>query len=284
MLISGKKLSKKIINRIRKNLLFLSQKNIIPKIAIVTMGPDTTWKAYVRQKVKLAENLGIQAKVFNLTASNQKDLLDLVQKLNTDQSIHGMIVQRPLPKNIDIEKVINAIDPKKDTDGFRKDSDFKAPIWLAVQNILKETFRVSKKSDLILATNFLDWLKSKNIVVIGKGETGGMPIIKSFEKIGIKPMIIDSKTNNKEELTKNADIIISAVGKERVIESKDLKKGVILIGIGIFRGKDEKLHGDYNEEEIKNTASFHTPTPGGVGPLNLSYLFKNLINAAGKRA
>ena len=120
---------------------------------------------------------------------------------------------------------------------------------------------------------------SYKIVVLGKGPTGGGSIIKYLRELGFHPTLIDSKTENPDELTKKADIIISAVGKPNIITPQNIKKGVTLIGVGIARDDDGKLHGDYNEENIKNLAAFYTPTPGGVGPVNVAMLLYNLIEA-----
>lgn len=274
MLISGKNLSNDIISQIKIDLDELNKKGIKPKIAIITVGPDTSWKTYVRRKVLLAEKLGIKKELINLKRSTDEILLELIAKLNKDRSVHGIIIQRPLPDNIDTKRLIDSIYPEKDIDGFRQDSLFTPPIWLAVKTILKKTAKLDNTNDLTR------WLSEKSIVVIGKGETGGQPIINNLKKNGINPQVIDSKTKIKSKILNNADVIISAVGQDKVVQSKFLKKDVILIGIGIFRGSDGKLHGDYNENDIQKVAGYYTPTPGGVGPLNLSFLFKNLVDAA----
>jgi methylenetetrahydrofolate dehydrogenase (NADP+)/methenyltetrahydrofolate cyclohydrolase len=139
--------------------------------------------------------------------------------------------------------------------------------------ILKYAFTKQRTKQL-----FSDWLKSKKITVLGTGETAGQPITNYFRKYGITPIVIDSKTQNKNSLMKDADIIISAVGKT-IINSSNIKKGVILIGVGMYT-ENGKLYGDYSGEEIKNIASFYTPSPGGVGPVNVAMLLKNLIESA----
>lgn len=130
--------------------------------------------------------------------------------------------------------------------------------------------------------NFTTWLKSKKISVIGKGQTAGHPIIELLTKYGIPPDVIDSKTTNRKELLKSSDIIVSAVGK-RILSSKDIKRGVILIGVGLFSDGDGKLKGDYDDSDVENIASFYSPTPGGVGPLNVACLLENLITATIKQ-
>jgi methylenetetrahydrofolate dehydrogenase (NADP+)/methenyltetrahydrofolate cyclohydrolase len=130
---------------------------------------------------------------------------------------------------------------------------------------------------------FAKWLKEKKVVIIGKGETGGKPIIQLFEKMKVPLVIIDSKTKKPENLTKNADIIICAVGKANTLKPQMIKKGVVLINIGISRGESAKLMGDYDQNAVKNIASFYTPTPGGIGPINVAMLLKNLVLAAEKK-
>ncbi len=273
MELSGRTLSKPIKKQLKIEVAKLKKRGISPKIAIVTLGEEASWEAYVGQKLKLANKLGIEATLINLKNADENNILTEVSKIDKDKTIHGIIIQRPFSQNLNKEKVINSISANKDIDGFRADSKFDVPTWLAVKHFLKIALNVESE------TNLKKRLSELNVVVLGKGETAGMPAIKGFRKLGFEPKIIDSKTTNREELLKNADVLVSAVGK-RVVEPQNLKKGVILIGVGIRRNTDEgKLLGDYNEKEISEVASFHTPTPGGVGPLNLSYLFKNLIYA-----
>ena len=144
--------------------------------------------------------------------------------------------------------------------------------WHILQFVHKET---SPESDLF------DWLKSKKIVIIGKGATAGKPTEESLKKYGLNPIVIDRKTKKVPEILKSADVIVGAVGK-KVIQPENLKSGVVLIGIGLHRGEDGKLHGDYDDDEVNQIASFYTPSPGGVGPINLAYLFQNLVKAAAK--
>lgn len=277
MVISGKKLSQKILNQIKKEIIELQKKNIVPKIVIITVGSETTWNTYVRQKLKLAEKLGIQSKHIVIKSANEKQLIGTIEQLNNNNNIYGIIVQRPLPAHLNTQKIIDTIDPKKDIDGFRSDSKFEPPIWLAVEAILKWIFQ---RCHLDKGVTLTQWLKDKQIVVIGKGETGGRPVILSLKKLGIEPQVIDRSTKQRGKILKRADIIISAVGKPDIISASSIKKHATLIGIGIHRGKDGKLHGDYDEETIEDIVSYYTPTPGGVGPLNLAYLFKNLIKSA----
>ncbi len=202
--------------------------------------------------------------------------------MNNDNNVHGIIVQRPLPPQIDKEKISLAIIPEKDIDGFHKNSKFEMPLATAVLKILEKIQASTPGVDAQKPQGFIGWLNTKEIVIIGTGETGGGPIIKKLKELGIKPLIIDSKTPNPELITKTADIIISCIGKPNVVRPEMIKRGVILISVGLYKGEDGKLHGDYEEKEIKNIAGFYTPTPGGVGPVNIACLLENLVKATKK--
>ncbi len=266
MKIDGKEIAQKILRELELKVKKLQEKNINPTLAIIIVGNDPASVAYVKRKEIKAEEVGIKTitKSFEEKIS-EKDLLAVIQQFNNDKNIHGIIVQQPLPNHINTEIITQAVDPKKDVDGFLPNSEFEEPIANAVLESLKNIFT--------------EPLKSKKIMVIGKGETGGKPVINLLKKIGINPEIIDSKTQNPGNITKNADIIIVAVGKPNTIKPEMLKKGVILIGIGISRGRDGKLVGDYDEGQIKDIASFYTPTPGGIGPINIAMLLKNVVMA-----
>ena len=261
MKIDGRRIANTILNDLETKVKKL---NVIPHLAIILVGNDPASIAYIEQKDLKAKIIGAKTTIINLESRiKNSELKKLIEKLNDDNSVHGIIVQQPLPSHINIKEITETINPKKDVDGFHPNSKFQPPIGLAVLEILKP-----------------ESLKNKNIVVTGKGETGGKPIIDTLFKLGLKPVIIDSKTQNPSEITKTADIIISAVGKPSVIKPDMIKRGVILVSIGLHKGTDGKLHGDYDEDQIKNKALFYTPTPGGVGPVNVAMLLKNLVYAA----
>lgn len=273
MKIDGRKIAEGILEELKKRVENLKEKNIIPHLVVILIGNDPVSSSYVNQKKINAEKIGAKISIHQFSYSvTGKFVLGLLNDLNHLTSVHGIIVQRPLPKAIDKNKISLGIDPKKDVDGFHPASYFQPPLALAVLRILR--------SLLAQGDSFIKRLKDKKIVIIGKGETGGKPIIDTFRKMGIDPKITDSKTPNPQSLTKKADIIISCVGKPNVIKPEMIKKGVILVGVGLYKGEDGKMHGDYDEEEIKNKASFYTPTPGGVGPVNVAMLLKNLVKAA----
>ena len=291
MEINGKEIASKIFERLKRRVKKLRKKDIVPYLAVILIGNDPASISYVNQKEIRGKRIGVKITVKNLSKDvKENKLLAIIQKLNNNHNVHGIIAQRPLPPQIDSNKISQAIDPKKDVDGFHPNSKFQSPIALAVLGILEQVYQGSPpRSDFVpprrwpnglLRGEFRRWLSYQKIVVLGKGETGGKPVIDMLKKMGIQPLVIDSKTKEPMKLTKKADIIISAVGKPNVIKPEMIKKGVILIGVGLHKEEDGKLHGDYEEEKIKNIASFYTPTPGGVGPLNVAMLLENLVSAA----
>ena len=265
MELSGKQIALRIFAEIRSDCASLPA-NVLPTLVIITLGKEVAWEAYVQQKLKRGAAAGINTIHNNLSNASQEELIQEVERLNKDSFVHGVIIQRPLPVGFDTQLVANTVLETKDVDGFRTNSPFEVPVFLAVKRLLQETSYLAK-------------LKNQTVTVIGKGESAGKLIINGLRKIGISPQIIDSQTANPQTVLKLSDIIISCVGKT-VLHPQDLKPGVILIGVGIHRDNNGKLKGDYNEEEVKDIASYYTPTPGGVGPLNLAYLFKNVIKAA----
>ena len=296
MRVDGKQLAEAFLNDLTLLVQSLKEKNIVPHLVVMLVGNDPASEAYVRQKQLKGEAIGMMVSVKRYEASvTTEQLLKEITAYNNDPLVHGIIVQQPLPQHIDASLLIAATNQQKDVDGFQKDSAFTPPIAEGVEEILKFIFHEiaslrpastqrDEQAQGKLPRNdneFLSWLQSKNVVIIGKGETGGMPIIQKMQKLGVTPSIIDSKTADPVALKKQADIIISCVGKPRVVAAEEIKKGVILLSIGMFRAEDGKLHGDYEEGEIKGVASYYTPVPGGVGPMNVAMLLRNVIEAAG---
>lgn len=267
MKIDGKAIAEAIFTDLTKQVAVLKQRNITPTLVVILVGDNQESLSYIRQKQKATERIGGRFIFEQLPKTTlAKELAARVEMYNRDSSVHALIVQRPLPPHIDVS-INERIDPKKDIDGFVKNSPFDVPIAMAVFTIVKH----------IGIT-----LKNKNVVIVGRGETAGKPIAAALAKQQCATSIITSKTANPAEIMRQADIIISCVGKRGIITRDAIKSGVILISVGIWRAGDGKLHGDYEEDEIKNIASFYTPTPGGVGPLNIACLMQNLILAAQK--
>lgn len=270
MKIDGRKIASEILEDLKNRVEKLKTRNIFPHLYIILLSDEASSESYVKQKILKANDIGVKITLDRTNPEISTDkLLEKIDILNNDNLVHGIIVQRPMPKTLDEEKIAKAIIPQKDVDGFNPNSKFFVPVSLAVLELLKT----------IHPKNFNDWLKSQKITVIGKGITAGKPIIKKLQELGIEPLIIDSKTSNKKEILKNSDIIISAVGKADVFTSFEIKNNAVLIGVGLHKETDGKFHGDFNQEEIQNTASFYSPTPGGVGPVNVAFLMKNLVEA-----
>lgn len=286
MRIDGKAIAEEIFQDLSKRVGKLKEKGITPHLVVILVGEDPASAAYVRQKDLKAQAIGAKATIVNLESGiTNQELLDVIQKYNNDRDVHGLIVQRPLPKQIDGNKLNDAVDPKKDIDAFLLDSPFTMPLAAAVLKILENVYQTSEGVTRVgdrEHEGFLKWLKEKNIVVIGKGETGGGPTIALLKKLDIAPTVIDSKTQNGQLITEEADIIISTVGRDNIVRSENIKNGVILIGVGMHKGEDGKLHGDYEEEDIKEIAAYYTPIPGGVGPVNVAMLLSNLLQATEK--
>jgi len=276
MILSGHTIAEKLYTELEKRVEKLKEKNIMPHLVVFLIGEHPASVAYVTLKQKKGEEIGAKVTILRFKTNVTTDeLLKKINLLNDDPYVHGILIQRPLPEQIDVAKLELATDPQKDVDGFHPDSPYTLPLPLAVMKILKVIYTQNKSKPL----SFEKWLQKQNIVLLGKGPTGGRPIIEYLKKLNIKPQLIDSKTKNPKQILKQADIIVSTVGKENTVKPEDLKKGVILISVGINRGEDNKLHGDYDDEKIKDIASYYTPTPGGVGPVNVAMLMANLLNA-----
>lgn len=264
MRIDGKKLAQKTLNSLK---IKIDSGKIQPALAIVQVGDNPASNSYILSKKRAADSVGIKVIHKKLPKkSSTKKVIDRVEEYNKNPKVNGIIVQLPLPGKLNTDKILNSISPKKDIDGFLPNSPFIPPVASAVLTILR-------------------YIKQKtpspgNFVLIGRGRTGGAPILKTFKKLKTPITLVHSKTPNPSLILRKADIIISCVGKPNIITADKIKKGAILIGVGIHRGKDGKLRGDYDEGDIKEKAAYYTPTPGGVGPLTVACLIKNVVKAA----
>lgn len=308
MRIDGREIAEKIFEELKVRVGELRKKNVIPHLAVILVGENPASIAYVTLKQKKGQDIGAKVTIHRFgTDTTTEDLVKKINELNKDKNVHGILIQRPLPHQIDVDKLELLTNPEKDIDGFHPDSPYTLPLSLAVVKILEVVCKKEKDKGVASAGDphrapgankvsetvgwgkarqdpeILKWLNAQNIVVLGKGPTGGGPIIKLLNKLDVNPIIIDSKTENPEEIMKNADIIISSVGRENVVKTENIKKGVILIGVGILRGEDGKLGGDYDPEKIKDIAGYYTSTPGGVGPVNVAMLMENLVTATEKQ-
>ena len=279
MKLDGREIAEKLYKHLSLRVGELQKKNIVPHLVVLLVGDNPASEAYVLQKQKAGEKIAAKVTILRYEASiEMPELEEKIMLLNQDPFVHGILIQRPLPKQIDSDKLSLLTDPRKDVDGFNPESQFILPLPLAVELVLQHVYQQIQSSTHTGNAEFINWLQAQNIVLLGKGEAGGKPILAYLRKLSVEPIQIDSTTAHPEEKMKQADIIISAVGK-KVINPTIIKPGVILIGVGLFKGPDDKLQGDYDEEEIKDIASFYTPTPGGIGPVNVAMLMENLITA-----
>lgn len=268
MRLDGKQLANDILKRLAKDVSDLKQSGITPALAVILVGDNPASLAYIRQKQKAAETIGARV-LLNTYPADADPLLikTVIRECNADPAVHGLIVQRPLPEALgDMSEILTSVARKKDVDGFLPDSPYPVPVAAAVWEIISSTGK-----------------PPTNAVVIGRGETAGKPIYEYLLKKDISVTQVHSRTQKPEEIIKKSDVIISCVGKERVLRRKDIKPGAILVGVGIWRDGHGKLRGDYDEEEIADIAGAYTPTPGGVGPVNVACLMQNVILSAQKQ-
>jgi len=298
MRLNGTAIAQEMYHELQDRVGELQKKNTTPHLVVILVGKNPASVAYVTLKKKKAEAIGAIVTILRYEeAVTTQELLEKLKQLNIDSSVHGILIQRPLPSHINVAKLEETTNPDKDVDGFHPNSPYTLPLPLAVVKILEEVYdqtspqpspkRRGSTGSLSLEGEgemLTKWLQSKSIVILGKGPTGGGPILAYLTKLHLKPTMIDSKTPNPDTQTQKADIIIAATGRETMITPENVKQGVILIGVGVLKGRDGKLHGDYEPEAIEDIASFYTPTPGGVGPVNVAKLMDNLITAAEKQS
>lgn len=293
MKIDGRKLAEQIRQSLKVQVEKLKNSGVTPHLAVVLIGNNPASLIYIGQKRIQAEKVGV---TFSLHQFSQKtlykDVFTKIKQLATDPTIHGLIVQRPIPPPFSNE-LTNLVPKEKDVDGFLPDSPFDPPVALAVVKMLKAIYSSSESqtsrevsfkkfqasSNNKNTNNFHNWLRTKKIVIIGRGETAGKPIANLFSKYNIPFSVIHSQTTSRDALLKSADIVVSCVGKPNTVNASQLKKNVILIGIGLT-SVNGKLVGDYDETDIESVASYYTPNPGGTGPVNVASLIENVVKAA----
>ncbi len=280
MRIDGKLIADRILTELTQEGNVLTKQGSMPTLAVILVGDDPASLAYIKQKQKAAERIGARV-IFeqhppSLTSGG---LYNLINRFNKDNAVHGLIVQRPIPTEVGgVADVLKKIRAEKDIDGFLPGSPYEVPVALAVGEILavvaKETLEIAVTEEAIW-----QWLRTKKITIIGRGETAGEPIRRYFEKHDCATSIIHSQTPDPNEVLASSEIIISCVGKQAVVSAPAVRKGAILISVGIWRDTEGKLRGDYDEADIASVASHYTPTPGGVGPVNVACLMQNLVKA-----
>lgn len=282
MFIDGRKIANNLLAILKKERKTI-KKHIGLSVFLVGSAPEQL--SFVKIKSEMAKALKIDFKLIHLTKTpNFIDFANLLKKEVFNKDVTGIIIQQPLPAQLSTDSIYDYIPLLKEIEGHKKKTEFIFPLGLAVMTLIKYIFYGKRKQDVVFVDMkkdrvlFKNILKSKKVVIVGRGMTGGMPIGKTLGSLNINYISTNSTTVDPESYFKTADLIITSTGK-KVIEPEMLKPGVVLINTGV-RKENGKLKGDYEENEIKDIASFYTPTPGGSGPIDVVYLYKNLIDAA----
>ena len=273
-IIDGKKISADIKEEIRVEVSALKEQGREVTLAVVLVGEDPASQVYVRNKKKACEFVGIRSLSYELPASTtQEELLLLVEKLNRDDSVNGILVQLPLPGHIDEDEVIRAIDPKKDVDGFH-------PMSVGALSIGQPGYVSCTPAGIIQLLKRSDIeLDGKNCVIIGRSNIVGKPMAMLMLRENATVTVTHSHTKNLKEITREADILIVAIGKTKVITADYVKEGAVVIDVGMDRDENGKLCGDVDFDSVEKVAQAITPVPGGVGPMTIAMLMKNCLTS-----
>ncbi|MEJ9149772.1 bifunctional methylenetetrahydrofolate dehydrogenase/methenyltetrahydrofolate cyclohydrolase FolD [Bacillus smithii] len=274
-LIDGKAAAKEIREEIKKEVNELKAQGVVPGLAVILVGDDPASHTYVRNKEKGCKEVGIHSEIYKYPAAiSEAELLDKIRELNEDKRIHGILVQLPLPGHISESKVIDTISPEKDVDGFH-------PVNVGKMVIGKEGFLPCTPYGImkLLEREQID-LQGKRAVVIGRSNIVGKPAGLLLLQRNATVTYCHSKTEDLSYHTKQADIIIAAVGKAKFLKAEDVKEGAVIVDVGMNRDENGKLCGDVDFESVREKASFITPVPGGVGPMTITMLLYNTVQSA----
>ena len=278
-IIDGKAIAQKIKDNISEEVSELKNKGIIPGLAVILVGDDPASKVYVNNKKKACAQVGIYSEEYLLPAdTDEKTLLDLIAKLNADDRINGVLLQAPIPPHLDYRKISETISPMKDVDAFHPynvgkimigDFDFVPCTPAGVVELIKSTGTT---------------IEGKNCVVIGRSNIVGKPQAMLLLKENGTVTVCHSKTKDIASVTRNADILVVAVGQAGFVTGDMIKPGAVVIDVGMNRRENGKLCGDVEFESAEKKASYITPVPGGVGPMTITMLMKNTLTSAKKKA
>ncbi len=274
-LISGKEVSQKVKDEIKSQTKLLKDKGISVKLAVIIVGDDPASHIYVKNKKKACEYVDFESLEYALDENtSEEELLELIDKLNKDKTVNGILCQLPLPKHIDEKKIIDSISPLKDVDAFH-------PVNVGKIMIGDYEFLPCTPAGIMRLIESTSYdVSGKDCVIIGRSNIVGKPMAMLMLHKNATVTICHSRTKNIEEKIKNADIVIAAVGIPKFVKGDMVKDGALVIDVGINRMSDGKLCGDVDFDEISKKASFITPVPGGVGPMTISMLMQNTLKAA----
>lgn len=273
-LLAGKKVAQEVKAHVKEGVARLKEQGVVPGLAVVLVGDDPASQVYVGEKEKACREVGFQSFFSRLPASaTEEELLSLVRRLNADPAVHGILVQLPLPKHLDPNTVIAAIDPAKDVDGFH-------PVNVGrLAAGLKATVPCTPRGIIHLLDAYNIPLAGRHAVVLGRSNIVGRPLAQLFLARDATVTVCHSKTPDLAAFTRTADILVAAVGRPRLVTAGMVKAGAVVVDVGINR-LPEGLVGDVDFTGVSQVASFITPVPGGVGPLTIAMLLKNTLEAA----
>ena len=274
ILLNGKEVSKKIKEDLKIEVDVLKEKGINPKLAVIMVGNNEASKVYVKNKSKACNTIGVEFEEFLLDENiTEEELFSLIDKLNDDDSINGILLQAPIPKHLDQNKAFRRIKPEKDVDGFN-------PVNVGDLSIGNDCFISCTPYGVMKILEYYNIeLEGKNAVVLGRSNIVGKPMVQCLLSKNATVTICHSRTQNIKEITKNADILIAAIGKAKFVTEDMVKEGAIVIDVGINRLDDGKICGDVDFSEVESKVKAITPVPGGVGPMTIAMLMNNLVKA-----
>ncbi len=274
-IIDGKELSKKLKEQMKDRVAQMRQQGIVPKLVVVLVGNNSASEVYVRNKHKACGEVGIESEVIKMPEeTTQQELLDVVKGLNEDRTVDGILVQLPLPSQINEKVVLRSILPEKDVDGFH-------PVNVGLLSIGDDCYAPATPSGIIaMFKEYGIEIAGKHCVIIGRSNIVGKPMAALLLRHNATVTVCHSKTQNLGELTRQADIVIVATGHRHTLTADMVKEGAVVIDVGMNRNELGKLCGDVDFDEVKEKASFITPVPGGVGPMTITELLENTILAA----
>ena len=273
-IIDGKAISQAVKDEIKQSTAELSEKGITATLAVILVGEDPASQVYVKNKKKACEYCGIRSLSYELPAdTTEEKLLELIAELNGRSDVNGILVQLPLPAGIDEDRVLDAISPDKDVDGFH-------PVNVGKLSIGKKGFVSCTPAGVIqlLKRSGIE-ISGKECVVVGRSNIVGKPMSMLLLKENGTVTVCHSRTKDLKEVTKRADILVVAIGKPKFIDASYVKEGAVVIDVGIHRQDDGKLCGDVDYASVEPVASAITPVPGGVGPMTIAMLMYNCLSS-----